>query len=120
MDEEFTEKRTLTRLKGHFKIQVQEGSLQRMVKTIDISCVGLRFKSPKTFPLFREVSLALSLPLGKEKKEQTFECSAIVVRSEKSTIGGGYNVALSFVGMEEKDKKKIEQFIARASKTESN
>ena len=118
MDEEFTEKRTLTRLKGHFKIHIQEGADQQMVKTIDVSSSGLRFKSPKAFPLFREVSLSLSLPVEKGRKEQLLECSAIVVRSEKSTMGGGYNVALSFVGMDEKVKKNLEHFIEQASKNQ--
>ncbi len=113
MSKELTEKRASTRLKGHFVIQVQKGAEQQMVKTIDLSSLGLHFKSRKTFPLFREILLSLSLPLGKGKKEQSLECSAIVVRSEKSDLGGGYHVAISFIGMDEKDKKRIERFIAQ-------
>ena len=111
MIEEFKEKRLSARIKGEFNIKITESDETIVVNTIDLSSSGLRFKSQKNLPLFREIALTLALPGKTEKqKESIFNCHAIVVRSEKSHVEEAYNIALTFVDVEDKDLDVLMKF----------
>lgn len=112
MTEEFKEKRLSARIKGEFNITITESNERIVVNTIDLSSSGLRFKSQNNLPLFREIALTLALPGKTEKhKESIFNCHAIVVRSEKSHVEDAYNIALTFIDVEEKDLKILMKFL---------
>lgn len=112
MTEDFKEKRLSARIKGEFNITITESHESIVVNTIDLSSSGLRFKSRNNIPLFREISLTLALPGKTEKhKESIFNCHAIVVRSEKSHVEEAYNIALTFIDVEEKDLKVLMKFL---------
>ena len=117
MTEELQERRLSARIKGSFKITITHKNDTIVVNTIDLSSSGLRFKSTKNIPLFREISLSLTLPVKKTKKrDNVFKCNAIVVRSEKSHFGDGYNVALAFVDI---DKEYLISFLEKVTKQQS-
>ena len=44
-------------------------------------------------------------------KETGFNCHAIVVRSEKSHVEDAFNIALTFIDVEEKDLKVLMKFL---------
>lgn len=112
MIEDFKEKRLSARIKGEFNIKITESHESIVVNTIDLSSSGLRFKSQKNIPLFREIGLTLALPGKTEKhKESVFNCHAIVVRSEKSHVEEAFNIALTFIDVEEKDLKVLMKFL---------
>ena len=112
MTEDFKEKRLSARIKGEFNIKITESHESIVVNTIDLSSSGLRFKSQKNIPLFREIGLTLALPGKTEKhKESGFNCHAIVVRSEKSHVEEAFNIALTFIDVEEKDLKVLMKFL---------
>jgi len=114
MTEEFQEKRLSARIKGNFKMTVTDNNEEITVNAIDLSSSGLRFKSSNNIPLFREISLSLQLPM-KSGDKGNFRCSAIVVRSEKSHYQEGYNIALTFVDVEDTDKKALIRFLEETS-----
>lgn len=112
MTEDFKERRLSARIKGEFNITITESHESIVVNTIDLSSSGLRFKSTKNIPLFREIGLTLALPGKTEKhKESIFNCHAIVVRSEKSHVDENYNIALTFIDVEEADLKILMRFL---------
>ena len=114
MTEEFQEKRLSARIKGNFKMTVTDNNEEITVNAIDLSSSGLRFKSSNNIPLFREISINLQLPLRSSKTEE-FRCNAIVVRSERSHYQEGYNIALTFVDVEDEDRKTLQTFLEKAS-----
>ncbi|EKD27473.1 MAG: hypothetical protein ACD_79C00709G0002 [uncultured bacterium] len=111
MTDDFNEKRLSARIKGNFKIKITDDDETITVNSIDLSSSGLCFKSSKNIPLFREINFSILLPLEKGKKEKNFSCSAIVVRSEKSHYNDMYNIALTFVDIEDDDKEKLIKFL---------
>ena len=112
LTDDFKERRLSARIKGEFNITITESKETIVVNTIDLSSSGLRFKSQKNLPLFREISLTLALPGKTEKHKETgFNCHAIVVRSEKSHVEDAFNIALTFIDVEEKDLKVLMKFL---------
>lgn len=120
-EENFKERRVSARIKGTFNITITESHEKVAVHAIDLSASGLRFKSPKNIPLFREIALELSLP-GKNprSKEAHFRCHAIVVRSEKSQFDEGYSVALTFVDVSKKDKNSLMKFLENSTENQED
>jgi c-di-GMP-binding flagellar brake protein YcgR len=114
MTQDFHEKRLSARIKGNFHMTIQEDREEITVNAIDLSSSGLRFKSLKNIPLFREISINLQLPFQSSKKEE-FRCNAIVVRNERSHYQEGYNIALTFVDVEDDDRKILHAFLEQAS-----
>ena len=112
LTDDFKERRLSARIKGEFNITITESHEMIVVNTIDLSSSGLRFKSQNNIPLFREIGLTLSLPGKTEKhKEAVFNCHAIVVRSEKSHLENAFNIALTFIDVEERDLKVLMRFL---------
>lgn len=104
------DRRLCGRIKGNFAIQIKEDKDTVEVHAIDLSLSGLRFRSKKNIPLFREITLKLKLPISNEL-EKPFQCNAIVVRSEKSHHGDAYSIALTFVDIEDEDRDVLAAFL---------
>ncbi|MBN2143627.1 MAG: PilZ domain-containing protein [Candidatus Aureabacteria bacterium] len=109
--ETFNEKRLFARIQGNFKISLSQGGGQIEVPAIDLSLSGLRFRSPRNIPLFREV--ALSLDLKEPDKVTELTCNGIIVRSEKGDLEDYYNIALTFIDLSDQDKNHLALFLEK-------
>jgi len=98
-------------------------------ETIDLSAGGFSCTAPAFLPLMTKLAISLVLPTGRaqagagEKNgHETVRGEAVVVRSEPATPVDGkesYRVALFFSRMEDDDRKRLHDFLARQSSAKS-
>jgi len=107
-----TERRAYPRIEQKIPLRIVANGYDFITTTKNISCIGAYCHVDKYIPPFTKISAKLTLPLMnyKSKNDCELECSGVVVRSEDD-INGGFNIALFFNEIKEKQRRKISQYI---------
>ena len=105
------------------RIRVRSSSREAVeLETIDLSAGGLSCTAPAFLPPMTKLAISLVLPseraLSADRKNghETVKGEAVVVRTEPPEPiegGGTYRVALFFSKMDDADRKRLLDFLAR-------
>ena len=107
-----TERRRYPRISQQVSLQIAANGYDFTTKTQNISCIGAYCHLDKYIPPFTKIGIRLTLPLitHKRQSDSNVECMGVVVRTEDDT-NGGFNIALFFNEIKERQRKKISQYI---------
>jgi hypothetical protein len=105
-----SERRKAARIYKKFKIEVGKSENIQNLGSIDLSPRGVRFRTDKKVPLFRQLDFKIDLSIH-GRKDDEMSCRATVIRCEKGQRAKGYHVTLFFHDLKKKDMKKLENFI---------
>lgn len=107
------ERRQYPRIRQHVPIRIAVDGYDFMTSTRDISCVGTYCHLKKYVPPFTRVLIRLTLPVISESKSTYYDvaCKGVVVRSADDDATGGFNTAIFFNDIKDKERKKIAQYI---------
>ena len=106
------------------RIRVRSSSREAVeLETIDLSAGGLSCTAPAFLPLMTKLAVSLVLPGHKSSASgsddgQVVKGEAVVVRTDPSSPApgnGSYRVALFFSRMEDADRARLLDFLARQS-----
>ncbi|MCK5706151.1 MAG: PilZ domain-containing protein [Candidatus Aureabacteria bacterium] len=106
------EKRKTARIYKKIKIEVKKDAKIRNLGSIDLSSMGIRFRTNKKVPLFDQLDFSMDLSTD-EKKKNELSFRATVIRCEKCKNAKGYQVTLFFHDLKKSEIKKIEQYIEK-------
>ena len=104
------ERRKTARITKKFRIEIENDDNIQNLGSIDLSSMGVRFRTARKMPLFKQLNFKIDLSENEEKTKE-LSCRATVIRCEKSHRAKGYHITLFFHDMPGKDVKKIERFI---------
>jgi len=105
------ERRKTARISKKLKIEVGKQQKLQNLGSIDLSPMGVRFRTNKKVPLFKQLDFKIDLSTEK-KKNNELSCQATVIRCEKSRQAKGYHVTLFFHDLSKKDINRIEKYIS--------
>lgn len=107
------ERRLYPRIRHTVPIRVAVDGYDFMTSTEDISCVGTYCHVKKYVPPFTRVLVRLTLPVMMDEKSTYFDvaCKGVIVRAEDDETGGGFNIAIFFNDIKDRERKKIAQYI---------
>ncbi len=106
------------------RIRVRSSSWEAVeLETIDLSAGGLSCTAPAFLPLMTKLAVSLVLPgqqssVSGSDDDHVVEGEAVVVRTDPSSAlpgNGTYRVALFFSRMEDADRGRLLDFLARQS-----
>ena len=106
------ERRKAARITKKLKMEVGKHEKLQNLGSIDLSPMGVRFRTNKKVPLFKQLDFKIDLSTD-EKKNNELICQATVIRCEKSLKAKGYHVTLFFHDLSRKDVNRIEKYIQR-------
>jgi len=104
------------------RIRVRSSSREAVeLETVDLSVGGFSCTAPAFLPLMTKLALSLVLPAGNggsdhKNGHETVQGEAIVVRTDPPQPVDGhesYRVALFFSRMDDEDRKRLHDFLAR-------
>lgn len=106
------EKRVHPRLPHKLSIRVAVDGYDFASSTQNVSSVGAYCRINKYMPPFTKVMVNLKLPImtNEGKKDCSFECKGVVVRTEDEKEGG-FNIAIFFHQITQAQRKVILQYI---------
>ena len=104
-----SERRKAARIYKKIKIEVAKNAKIQNLGSVDLSSMGVRFRTDKKVPLFKQLDCTVDLSVNNKKKDLSFR--ATVIRCEKSDKAKGYNVTLFFHGLSKKEIRSIEKYI---------
>lgn len=106
------ERRRHPRIKKELPLKIKTDGYGLATQTENLSCIGAYCSVDKYIPPLTKLSIVLLLPL-KEKNKNTHsrvQCKGVVVRTEDKQPSG-FNVAIYFNEISQRDKKKISKYI---------
>ena len=106
------DRRKAARIYKNLKIEVGKNEKLQNLGSIDLSPMGVRFRTNKKVPLFKQLDFKIDLSSDNEKSDD-LSCQATVIRCEKSRQAKGYHVTLFFHNLNKKDAGKIERYIKK-------
>ena len=106
------DRRKTARIYKKLKIEVGKHEKLQNLGSIDLSPMGVRFRTNKKVPLFKQLDFKIDLSTDSKKKND-LSCQATVIRCEKSRQAKGYHVTLFFNNLTQKDAKRIEKYIQK-------
>ncbi|MBN1521595.1 MAG: PilZ domain-containing protein [Candidatus Aureabacteria bacterium] len=106
------ERRKTARIYKKLKIEVGKREKLQNLGSIDLTPMGVRFRTNKKVPLFKQLDFKIDLSLDGKNKEELI-CQATVIRCEKSQKAKGYHVTLFFHDLKKKDVKRLEDYIIK-------
>jgi len=112
----FREKRKYPRINKRIAFKLKEKDTLLFAETIDLSCIGAYCQVNSYVPFLTRLKIVFELPSGnREDPVEYAECFGVVVRVEKilseTTCGDVYNMAIFFHEIEERERKKIDNFV---------
>ncbi|MBN1913490.1 MAG: PilZ domain-containing protein [Candidatus Omnitrophica bacterium] len=82
--------------------------------TENVSCIGAYCHLDKYLPPFTKIAIKLTLPIhGQNRLESSvIACNGVIVRTEDDAAGG-FNIAIFFNEIREKQKQKISRYLSQ-------
>jgi len=111
------------------RIRVRSSSREAVeLETVDLSAGGLSCTAPAFLPLMTKLAVSLVLPVTRAAAEpgnghETVNGEAVVVRTDPPAPVDGhatYRVALFFSRMDDTDRRRLHDFLARHSARAEN
>jgi len=112
------------------RMQVRSSSREAVeLETLDLSAGGLSCTAPAFLPLMTKLAVSLVLPGTRsaaaepENGHETVNGEAVVVRTDPPAPIGGqatYRVALFFSRMDDSDRRRLHDFLARQTARAAN
>lgn len=107
-----SERRQYPRIQAKIPLKLAADGYDFITATQNVSCIGAYCRIDKYVPPFTKVSVKMTLPLAKGRKEEdsSVECKGVVVRSEGEGTSG-FNIAVFFNEIKESQRKKISRYL---------
>lgn len=114
MSSNTVERRRYPRIQKELPVKISTKGYDFATQTKNISCIGAYCYVDKYIPPMTKLSVMLLFPLEpKEKKTaEKVQCKGVVVRTE-SNLPQGFNIAIFFNEISQRNKDKISQYINR-------
>jgi c-di-GMP-binding flagellar brake protein YcgR len=108
------ERRQYPRIKKELPLKIVANGYDFTTETQNISCVGAYCHVDKYIPPFTKVAVKIALPLmtTDEANNCDIECKGIVIRTEDEKKGG-FNIAIFFNEIKNRQRQKISQYISK-------
>jgi len=109
-----TERREYPRLEQELPLKIAANGYDFTTGTQNISCVGAYCHIDRYIPPFTKISVKITLPMMYDNKEEGYavDCKGVVVRAEDETKGG-FNIAIFFNEISQRQRQKISQYISQ-------
>jgi len=109
-----TERRRYPRVAKALPLKVVANGYDFAATTQNISCIGTYCQVDKYIPPFTKIAVRISLPImtNGQQKMCDLECKGVVVRSEDEK-NGGFNIAIFFNEINDKQRQKMSQYISQ-------
>ncbi len=114
MMREKQEKRRYPRAKKNLPLKISSADFDIVTETENISCVGAYCKTDRYLEPMTKLKVFILLPVYSRKSivNKKVECEGVVVRAESSQNGNHqYRVAIFFNDIDNKDIKKISDYV---------
>lgn len=108
------EKRQYPRINKNLPLRIAANGYDFITTTQNVSCVGAYCHIDKYVPPFTKIMVKLSLPVVVDSKKRNYdvECKGVVVRTEDENEGG-FNIAVFFNQIDERQRQKISEYISQ-------
>jgi len=108
------EKRQYPRLKKELPLKIVANGYDFVTTTQNISCVGAYCHVNKYIPPFTKIAAKVTLPIITDRQDRncSVECKGVVVRTEDEKRGG-FNIAIFFNEIKNRQRQKISQYISQ-------
>ena len=118
------EKRAAPRVRERFPVKITSGGKTFRGESHDVSMNGLACSSPLPLPVSTPVNINLILPMVKRSDSSgETACRGEVVRVESQAgrkISGEYRLALNFLELSDRSRRRLEEFIERKLKSDDS
>lgn len=115
------ERRRYPRIKKELPLKIETDGYDFATGTQNISCVGAYCHVDKYIPPFTKIAVKITLPIGAGKTDEDcdVECKGVVVRTEDEKEGG-FNIAVFFNQISDRQRQKISRYISQFLPKESS
>jgi len=109
-----SERRRYPRIEKELPLKIEANGYDFVSGTQNISCVGAYCCVDKYIPPFTKIAIKITLPIGagKTNENSAVECKGVVVRTEDAKEGG-FNIAIFFNQINDRQRQKISQYISQ-------
>lgn len=114
MNQNITERRRYPRIKKELPVKIKTDEYDFVTQTKNLSCIGAYCYVEKYIPPMTKLSIMLLLPTesNKEDSNEKVQCKGVVVRTE-ANLPKGFNIAIFFNDISQRNKDKISQYVNR-------
>ncbi len=114
MPDGFQERRRFPRIKKEIPLKIRIDNYDVVTQSKDISCIGAYCSIDRYIAPLTKLSIILLLPLKSKNRSATVkvQCKGVVVRTVENAPGG-YNIAIYFNEIDQKDKNKISKYVSQ-------
>ena len=115
MNQNASERRRYPRIKKEVPLKIKSEGYDFVTQTKDISCIGAYCHVDKYIPPMTKLSVMLLLPVEPKIKNsaEKVQCKGVVVRTDPNSPEG-FNIAIFFNEISERNKNKILQYVNRS------
>lgn len=108
----FPEKRRYPRLETELPLRISIDDYDLATQTENISCIGAYCSINRYVRPLTKLSIILLLPSKRRNRNVTskIQCKGVVVRTEQKSPRG-YNIAIFFNEISQRDKQKIKEYV---------
>jgi c-di-GMP-binding flagellar brake protein YcgR len=106
------ERRQYPRIEKELPLKIVANGYDFVTTTQNVSCVGTYCHVDKYIPPFTKIAAKIALPIITDRKNVnlSIECKGVVIRTEDEKRGG-FNIAVFFNDIKNKQRQKISQYI---------
>lgn len=106
------ERRLCPRIEQNLPVNLSADGYTFTTSTQNISCTGAYCHIDKYMPPFTKLAVKMVLPVISENKREQFniECKGVIVRTNDEDRGG-FNIAIYFNEINERQQQKISKYI---------
>jgi hypothetical protein len=110
-----SERRRQPRIRVHLplKLTIQDRTVTTRIE--DLSCSGIRFRTPAPLPLLTRVQIALELPhSGGGGEDASMAITGVVVRCDRAETAEAspYDTAIYFEDLSDRARGQLSQFVS--------
>lgn len=108
------ERRRYPRIKKELPLKIETDGYDFITDTQNISCIGAYCHVDKYIPPFTKIAVKITLPIDTDDTDKNcdVECKGVVVRTEDKKKGG-FNIAIFFNQIGDRQRQKISQYISQ-------
>jgi len=112
MNQQIPERRRYPRIKKELALKIITAGYDFVTQTKDLSCIGAYCYVDKYIPPMTKLSVMILLPSEPEEKNAALkvQCKGVVVRTD-SNPPTGFNIAIFFNAISQRNKDKISQYV---------
>ncbi len=107
-----TERRVFPRIEQKLPVNLSANGYRFATLTKNVSCTGAYCHIDKYIPPFTKLAIKMVLPIMSQNKKEliNIECKGVIVRANDEEQGG-FNVAIYFNEINERQQQKISKYI---------